>query len=475
VQIEENTEEHKMNVMIVDDEPSILFTLKSILKNHNVSAFSDANAAIESIRDGNQYEILVIDFRLQALSGLDILIEAKKKLQSYRAILLTAFSNKDLLEQVINNKLVFKVVNKPFEPDIFLNVINEAADNLKSETESKRYVDDLKNKVDAFVLSSSVKSCDQIMIHKSQLMRDILVNAIKYAGSGANLIITGENGVGKEVVGNIVHKNSKRTDKPFVKINCSAIPESLFESELFGYEKGAYTGAISSKAGKFKLADGGSIFLDEIGEIPLKLQAKLLRVIETKEISPLGSTETIKSDVRIICATNIDLNEKVAKGEFREDLFYRLNILNIHVPPLRERKEDIPILAAYFIQTIAMDEGGPTREFNREALEYLSNLEFRGNVRELKNIIHRIYLSSEEPEILLAEVKNATSYHVNSPDNLFEETMEFSSFKESMEKQYLEKQLAKFENNVTKTAEQLGLQTSNLYRKMKELGILVRK
>ena len=223
------------------------------------------------------------------------------------------------------------------------------------------------------------------------------------------------------------------------------------------------------------LADGGSIFLDEIGEIPLKLQAKLLRVIETKEISPLGSTETIKSDVRIICATNIDLKEKVTNGQFREDLYYRLNILNIHVPPLRERKEDIPILAAYFIQTIAMDEGGPTREFNRDALEYLSNLEFRGNVRELKNIVHRIYLSSEEPEILLAEVKNATSYHINSQDNIFEETMEFSSFKESMEKQYLEKQLAKFENNVTKTAEQLGLQTSNLYRKMKELGILVRK
>jgi len=464
-----------MNVMIVDDEPSILVALKSILKDYVVSAFSDGKEAMDAIKDGKKYDILIIDYRLQAFTGLDILFEAKKHLTFYKAIMLTAFSDKDMLEQAINNKLVFKVVNKPFDPDKFLQTISEAADSLQKDIDNRKYVVDLRNKLDAIVVSSSVNSCDQVLVHRSQLMKDVHAMAVKYAASNANLIITGENGVGKEVFGNILHTNSKRADKPFVKVNCSAIPEALFEAELFGYEKGAYTGAISSKPGKFKLADGGSIFLDEIGEIPLNLQPKLLRVIETKEFTPLGSTETLTSDVRIIAATNIDLKQKVLSGQFREDLFFRLNVLNIHVPSLRERKEDIPILASHFLDCVSVYEGGPSREFNQETLEYLSNLEFRGNVRELKNMVHRLYLSGDETEITLADANSATTYHVNGKENLFEDTMELNLFIDSMVKQYIESQLAKHEGNVPETAEKLGLQKSNLYRKMKELGILVRR
>lgn len=470
----DNAERGRLKILVVDDENGILLTLKKVLKDFDLTLISDGKEAVDSIRNGGKYDILVIDFRLQAFSGLDILIEAKQHLTCYQAILLTAYSEKALLEQIINDKLVHKIVNKPI-PENFSVIVEEAADAYLKEFKKLKHNDFLEKENEALIISSSVKSCDQIFLHKSEVMKIAVAAATKYANSIANLIITGESGAGKEEIANIVHINGKRAEKPFIKVNCAAFPEAMFEAELFGYEKGAFTGAIRSKSGKFKLANEGTIFLDEIGDLTLINQSKILRAVENKEISPIGSLETLKLDVRIICATNVDLREKVETGQFREDLYQRLNILNIHVPSLRERREDIPILASYFIKTITLEEGGPEKEISPEALEYLSKLDFVGNVRQLKSLMHRVYLSGKNSEITLADViEDVSKSNVKSSgENLFEESIALSSWNRNAEKKYIETQLGKFEYNISKTAEVLGMQKTNLYRKMRELDISV--
>ncbi len=462
----------KTRILIVDDEPSIIYTLKNILNPHEIFDFSTGLSVLESLKKGDKYDVLIVDYRLQSISGIDILIEAKQALKNYRAILLTAYSNKEILEQAINDKLIYKVVNKPIYPDIFKEVVDNAIISLREELLGVDRIERTQRLLDNLVAQPAKGNR---LIHISSEMKNVLEGASKYALSNANIIITGENGVGKEVIANIVHEKSGRSEKPFVKVNCSAIPESLFESEMFGHEKGAFTGAVSDKLGKFAIANEGTIFLDEIGELPLKNQSKLLRAVENKEISPIGSLKTVKINVRIIAATNKNLKEMVEKGAFREDLYFRLNVINIHVPPLRERKEDIPILSIYFANTIAVDEGGVLKNIDAEALDILKNYNFKGNVRELKNLIYRAYLSCENSIITKKDFEFLFGNEVKKTENIFENTMFFNSFKEIVERKYLETQLEKHKYSLKNTAQSLGLQVSNLSTKLKEIGISLKK
>jgi DNA-binding NtrC family response regulator len=463
-------------ILLVDDEESILFSLKMIFEDFDVTGFLDSTQAITSLKNGNKYDLLIVDYRLQNISGLEILVEAKRQLKSYKAILLTAYSNRELLEQVINNNLVCKVINKPFIPQEILDLSKDLIKELEVYRKGQDHVNVLQEQLEYFqTLSKQESAPNTVLIHRSELMKEVLNKATKYGHSNANVMIVGECGSGKEVIANIVHKSSKRADSLFLKINCSAIPESLAESELFGYEKGAFTGAISKKSGKFKLAEGGTIFLDEVAELPLGIQAKLLRVIENKEILPLGAASVEKVDVRIICACNKDLQQLVEKGLFREDLFHRLNLLQIRVPPLRDRRADIPLIALYFLNKIEQEEGGAHKEFEKDALDYLSNLDLTGNVRELRNLVYKVYLIVDEPQIKrsnLDQIANDSCFHgVNNTRDIFECNLSLSEFREKITKDYIIRQLHKNNYKLTDTAKVLQIQLSNLSRLLKSLNI----
>jgi two-component system nitrogen regulation response regulator NtrX len=328
------------------------------------------------------------------------------------------------------------------------------------------------------VFSNAIHSLKDIrIITQNQKMKELIKKAETFANSKAAVLITGESGTGKELFAQWIHYKSNRKDKAFVKINCSAIPENLFESELFGYEKGAFTGAFKSKAGKFEQSSGGTLFLDEIGDLPLSQQAKLLRILEDKELARIGGSETIKLDVRIICATNRDLSQMSTKGAFRNDLFYRLNVLKLHMPSLSERKEDISLLSFYFLNLISNDEGGPEKYLDESASLYLEQLKFPGNIRELKNFTYRLYFHSKEKVITRKDIEGLTTDQKTdqTASGPFDKTVFFSDFKNEMEALYLKRQLEIFDYNITQTAKALGMPSSNLCRKLKALNIRVSK
>lgn len=330
---------------------------------------------------------------------------------------------------------------------------------------------DLKRQNDSYVHSGIRSPSDHTLIFKCQAMKNVVQSARKYALSNAHIQICGENGAGKEIIANIIHRHSRRCNKPLIKINCSVIPYALMESELFGHAKGAFTGAMADKKGKFEMANGGTILLDEIGDLPLQNQPKLLRVIESKEMTPLGSTTPMEIDVRVLSSTNKDLIKMVHEGSFREDLYHRLAVLNIYVPPLRERKEDIPLLASHFLKLIAEEESGPAKELSSEAVSCIVNKEYSGNVRELKNLIYRMYLCSEGAIITGDEAEAAGALNDIIYYNVVDTSLPYNRFKELMEGKYLEKQLEKNDFNLSKTAKTLQMQKGNLSRKLKGLGI----
>jgi transcriptional regulator with GAF, ATPase, and Fis domain/serine/threonine protein kinase len=344
--------------------------------------------------------------------------------------------------------------------------------------------------------STHIRSFGDIaIVTQDPAMVDLIDEADRFAQTTANVLITGESGVGKEIFAHLIHMNSNRKAKPFVKVNCAAIPDSLFESEFFGYEKGAFTGAVKTKRGKFELADGGTIFLDEVGEFPLAQQAKLLRILEDSEITRVGGGAPVKVDVKVITATNKDLGKRVKDGRFREDLYFRLNVLHMHVPSLMDRRDDIPILASYFLSQIANLEGGREKYFDDTALLFLKELHLPGNVRELKNLIHRAYLSTEKDVITREDIEDCRLREVGETrerpeprpsfpergeregdaEPLFEKSIPFKKFKEMFETRYLMLQLKKHHYNVSRTAKSLDLQPSALFRKLKSLDIKVDK
>ena len=431
-----------MRALIVDDEQNIRKVLNVLLKEdglevYEASSVIDANSLIKE----NYFDIAIIDLRLSDGSGIDMLRTIKEQNPETVVLIITAFASTETA--IAAMKLgAYDYVTKPFNLDeirIVLKNIKEKIILQKKVKELQQYADEYQN-----------------ITGKSDAMKRVFNMIDKIAPFDTNVLITGESGTGKELVAKAIHNRSIRSDRPFIAINCASLPAELLESELFGYTKGAFTGAYASKRGLIDEANGGTLFLDEIGEMPLSLQAKLLRFLEEKKIRPIGSSSEIEIDVRIVAATNKTLNKLLEKGEFREDLYYRLSTFEIRLPSLRERKEDIPLLIDHFVKLFSRKFQKDIYRIEPAFVDYIMQQELKGNVRELKNIIEKEVILSEDGHLKCTScptVFNQT-YAINTP---LENSINLNEYLASVEKELLNKALQKANGVKTKAAELLGL------------------
>lgn len=450
----------KGNILVVDDERSMRDVLEIFLRNegYNVTTAKDGKTAIEAIQK-DIFDLVITDLKMPKTSGLDLLKSVKEISQNIVVIIITAFGTTESAVEAM--KLgAFDYIQKPFKMDDIRLVVNNAL-------EKQRLNEDVS------ILKEQVRGSSlENIIGESPAVFELFSLIRKFATSDANVLVTGESGTGKELVAKAIHNLSPRMERHFVAINCAAIPEGLLESELFGYMKGAFTGAGANKKGLFEIADKGTLFLDEISEMPLNLQAKLLRVIEDRTFRRVGGLSDIKVDVRIISASNRDIRSIVDKGLFREDLYFRLNVLSIDVPPLRERREDIPLLAKYFLKKFSVNKVG----FSDEAIEALENYQWKGNVRELENIIERIALLCDNAiigvEHLPEEIRSAEVIeHIRMPSD----GINFEKMMEDIEKSYLVQALEKTNGVKTEAAKLLNLSFRSFRHKLKKYGLDARR
>lgn len=435
----------KCKVLIIEDDDIQRELLKEILKESGFEVFTSSTAekGLQTVAK-NSPAVVVTDVRLPGMDGLTFLKKLKQEHAETEVIIITAFSNVEDAVSAIKAG-AFHYVTKPFDPQVLINLIDKACQLASLRKIPKK---------------------DGEIIYASKLMEELLEKASLFAKTEAPVLILGESGVGKELIARFIHKESGRKGK-FVSVNCAAIPSELFESELFGYEKGAFTGALRSKPGLFEEADGGTIFLDEVGELPLNLQAKFLRVLQENEVRRVGGMQIKKVDVKVVAATNRDLGELVKKGDFREDLYYRLNVLTLRIPPLRERPEDILELTGFFLRKFSKKYNKKV-EITPEALQILLSYSFPGNVRELENLIHRLVITSMDkirPEDLkdLKEKENHCS-EIDFSKPLPEKLAEF-------EKRMIEEALKRSDYVQVKAAKLLGIDEKSLRYKRRKYGI----
>ncbi len=376
-------------ILVIDDEKSIRNTLREILEyeKFTVEAAADGPAAL-SLTDKGTYDVILCDIKMPGMDGMEVLDHLLSKTDT-PVIMISGHGNIDTAVEAIK-KGAFDYIAKPLDLNRLLITIRNAMDKSSLITETRT----LKRKVS--------KTYD--MVGDSQVMIDIRVMIEKVAATGARVLITGENGTGKELVARWLHEKSERAKSPFVEVNCAAIPSELIESKLFGHEKGSFTSAIKQRKGDFELAHGGTLFLDEIGDMSLSAQAKVLRALQENKIMRVGGEKDINVDARIIVATNKNLREEIEKGNFREDLYHRISVILIHVPPLRERQEDIPLLAEHFVKDICEGQGKPESYFTEDAFKELKNMPWTGNVRELRNVVERLIILCEQ-EITAGDIK----------------------------------------------------------------------
>ncbi len=445
----------RVGILIVEDEESQRSLLAGLLKNegYTVSEAADGATAYELLQKGI-FEIVLLDYRLPDTDGLSLVKKIKELNPSTEIVMITAFGS---IENAVGalKAGASEYLTKPIDLDDLLFKLRKI--------EEKTYLI-RENMVLRETLRDRFKS--EEFVYQSEKMHEVSSLVVRIAKTDSTCIISGESGVGKEVVLNMVHALSDRKNFPLVKVNCAAIPETLLESELFGYEKGAFTGAYQRKPGKFELANKGTIFLDEIGDIPLLLQSKLLRVIQEREIERLGGAHPIKVDVRIIAATNRNLEEEVKKGSFREDLYYRLNVVTIIVPPLRERKEDIPLLVDFFLKKYNVKHKKNVKGPTREARDSLVKYDYPGNVRELENILERAIVLTRGEHITSEDLPNLAEHAAASGDGSIRGTME------SIERSMIIEALVNADWVQTKAALALGLSERMLRYKIKKYNIV---
>lgn len=449
-------------ILIVDDEQHVRQLLSKVLRKEGYEIYTAADG-IEGLQvfQDNNIDVIISDIKMPGMDGIEFLHEVKSQQPDVGFILITAFATTETAIDAIKSGAQ-DYVTKPFD-------INEIINAVKKIVAS--------NDADSDVPFKGIELEQTKVTSKSPAMNAVIELAKRVAQSDATVLILGETGTGKEVISTAIHNWSKRKDNPMIKVNCGAIPDNLLESELFGYEKGAFTGAASSKPGRFEFADGGTIFLDEIGDISPSLQVKLLRVLQEKTFERLGGIKTITSNVRVIAATNKDLKEAVKKGEFREDLYYRLNVVPINLVPLRERKEDIEDLVESFLHSAARISGmDRPKTVNAAAMEYLKNYYWPGNIRELENIIERCVVITPEDVIgvdsLPAEIVSGSagdsggnSTGENSSRDLLNDAID------DKEKEVIIKVLRENNGNKTKSALALGISRRSLHRKIQKYGI----
>ena len=450
---------HKGKILIVEDEKSLREVLKILLEEEGYDTESavDGMEATEMIQQ-DIYDIVITDLKMPRADGFEVLRKVKEVSPSTNVIMITAFGTTESTIEAMNLG-AYEFIPKPFKIDEIRLVVNKAF-------ERKRLSDELS------VLREKVQTSYRLenIIGKSPRMQELFRLIPKIAQSSSTVLITGESGSGKELVAAALHNLSPRKGKNFVAINCTTFPEGLLESELFGHVKGAFTGAVSNKQGLFEIADGGTIFLDEIAEMPISLQAKLLRVLESGTFRRVGGVADITVDVRVISATNRDLSDTIAAGGFREDLFYRLKVVPVHLPPLRERTEDIPLFLEHFLARFSPDK----KEFSPECLRLLMKYPWKGNVRELENMVERIVLLTDRnmilPDDLPEEVFTAVNPSAALP-GIGEEGIDLEKIVEEIEKNYLNNALAKTNGNKTDAAKLLNLSFRSFRHRLQKYGI----
>jgi len=445
------------SILIIDDEKQICESISMILEyeNYNVDFTTDPNNGLKKL-EYNNYDALLLDIQMPEITGFEILHWIKENGIEISTIIISAHGN---LENAVKaTKLgAFDFIEKPIERDKLLISIRNAVGKTNLIKENKKLKENPYH--------------DENIIGESEQIKSVISLIERVAKTESRVLITGENGTGKELVAKAIHNQSERNHKDLVEVNCAAIPNELIESELFGHEKGSFTGAAQKRIGKFEQANGSTLFLDEIGDMSLQAQAKVLRAIEEGVIERVGGNNKISIDVRIISATNKDLKNEIKEGNFREDLYHRLNVIPIVVPPLRERKKDIPLLVNYFTEKICKQNKFPLKFFSEDAIQLLMNYEWSGNIRELRNIIERIIIMISSNEISKNDVATMLPNIKPKTSDLIDISNSFQEFKEKAEKAFILKQLEINNWNISKTAEILDIQRSHLYNKMKKYEI----
>ena len=448
------------SILVIDDEDAQRNILMGYLEKKGFSIYSasSGNEGIKLVKN-NLIDIVLSDYKMPDKTGIEVLEEVKKINPEISFVILTAYGT---IENAVKAMRLgaFDYISKPVDLDELDLMIEKIIENKNLRSEIRLLKSQLqeKYKIDSF-------------ISHSPKMEEALSLAVRAADSKATILITGESGTGKEVLAKSIHYISSRKDKPFIAVNIPALPETLLESELFGHEKGAFTGAEKAKKGRFELADKGTIFLDEIGDIPLNLQVKLLRVLQEHQIEKLGSSEIIDIDVRIIAATHQNLEEKIKDGSFREDLYYRLNIVSIHIPQLMERKEDIVPLTEYFAEKYSNENSRPKLELSKEAIGLLMKYDFPGNVRELENIIERAVVLSRSEVITVNDLPNVVRGYKRESEISEKEQGNMIERVEALEKKLIFDALQQANGNQSLAGRMLGITERNLRYKMQKYGI----
>ncbi len=447
-------------ILIVDDETHILSTLSAILQDegHIVYTAETGNEALHFLRN-NECEVVFLDVWLPDIDGIEILGNIRQTRPDTAVIMISGHGSIDIA--VRSTKMgAYDFLEKPPSMERVLTSLNNALEKVRLKRENIQ-------------LKQNIMIEDE-MIGESAPIREVKKVIQTAASTNARVFITGDNGTGKELVAKAIYRKSQRNDQPFVKVNCAAIPDELIESELFGHEKGSFTGAVSRRLGKFELAHKGTLFLDEVCDMSQSAQAKVLRVLQEQEFERVGGNDVISVDVRVISATNIDIKEAIETGQFREDLYYRLNVIPIHVPSLSERVKDIPLLVDYFLKKSTSEHGLGDKEISEDGMDFLMEHPWPGNVRELKNIVERLVIMVQGEVITVDDIKKHISSY-DYEDTISKDLSTLKKAREEFEKEYIIQALKKHDKNVSETARALGIERTNLHRKINQYHLDIDK
>ncbi|MCI0706376.1 MAG: sigma-54 dependent transcriptional regulator [Ignavibacteriae bacterium] len=445
-------------VLVVDDEKSVRDSLKMILEydKYDVLFAENGEQALKTV-DGSYLDVVLLDVKMAGMDGIEVLQRVRERKPELPVVMISGHGTIETAVEA--TKLgAFDFLSKPLDRDKLLVTLRNALNHARLTHEKQK-------------LEEAVEGKRQIL-GESPKIKEVLAVIDRVAPTDARVLITGENGTGKELVARAIHRKSKRAEKPFVEVNCAAIPAELIESELFGHEKGSFTGATSQRIGKFEQADGGTLFLDEIGDMSLAAQAKVLRALEEGKIERVGGNKLISVDVRVIAATNKNLEAENKKGGFREDLYHRLNVIPIHVSPLRERRDDIPVLVKAFVEDVCGRNGLAKKSISEQSLLELAKRDWPGNVRELRNAVERMVILSPNAEVDVSVLSSFGTATGSNAADVLNIAGTFQEFKERAEGAFIKKMLELYKWNISKTAEALDIQRSHLYTKMKRYGLM---
>ncbi|MCC8193032.1 MAG: sigma-54 dependent transcriptional regulator [Deltaproteobacteria bacterium] len=455
--------DQQTHILIIDDEKNYLLVLETLLSDagYTVTALNDPESALTFLED-SEVDVVVTDMKMPKISGREVLEHVRKNYPHVPVLIMTAFGSIESAVEVMKFG-AFDYITKPFSNDELLLSLQNASELSRVH---RRYQLLHENLEERYGLHQ--------IIGRSKGIRSVLTMVDRAAPSKSSVLITGESGTGKELVARAIHFASPRKDGPFVSVNCMALNPGVLESELFGHEKGSFTGAVALRRGRFELADGGTLFLDEIGELSHDLQVKLLRVLQERKFERVGGSEEIEVDIRIVTATNKDLQAEVEAGNFREDLYYRLNVVHLVLPPLRERREDIPLLVAHFVETMVRENGLTPKVFTPEALDFLCGYEWPGNIRQLENLVERCMVMAPSDSIdvqdLPQEIRDEET-QLKSAVDLLPVELNLADTMDKLEAALVRRALARADFVQVKAAELLGISKSLLQYKLRKYGI----